>query len=184
MQLLSLLVSLTLSLLPLVKAAGTFITPGGQDGKNIYHAGGKVKVEWTGAQLPIPFCRSANSPNYPTSYTWTPRPAIYGFNKWEQNQFYLYIVYGTDFSQPFVSPSFYIRKQATTTSASTTTGSTAAPTATTTGTSSDTQQTDAPDPANSDAGGLSTGAKAGIGAGVGRRRALDHSSIGLLPTAP
>lgn len=49
MQLLSLLVSLALSLLPLAEAEGAFITPSGQDGKMItYRAGEKVDVEWSG----------------------------------------------------------------------------------------------------------------------------------------
>ncbi|KAK8034719.1 hypothetical protein PG993_009714 [Apiospora rasikravindrae] len=180
MQLLSLLVSLTLSLLPLARAEeGTFISPDGPDGKNIYQVGDKVNVEWTGTAayslLSLGYYSSSNvtvkwlisnSPNYPTSYTWTPRPAADGFEKWEEDQFYLYIVNGTDFGSPFGSPAFSIRKQATTTSAS----STGAPTPTTAPnpTPTATKQAGTPDhPANSDAGGLSTGAKAGMGAGVG-----------------
>lgn len=89
-----------------------------------------------------------------------------GFSSWEQDQFYLYIVNGTNFGAPFQSPSFYIRKQATTTSASATTSSTVLQTKGPTPTSSTTAPATS-DPANSDAEGLSTGAKAGIGAGVG-----------------
>lgn len=47
MQPLSLLVSLTLSLLPLAEADGAFIKPSGQDGKiTTYRAGEKLDVEW------------------------------------------------------------------------------------------------------------------------------------------
>ncbi|KAK7935461.1 hypothetical protein PG985_000956 [Apiospora marii] len=179
MQLPSLLVSLALSILPLARAEGAFINPSGQDGKTTttYRTGEKVDVEWSGTAdyslLSLGYYSSSNvtvkwlisnSPNYPTSYTWTPRPAMDGFSSWEQDQFYLYIVNGTNFGAPFQSPSFYIRKQATTASASTTASPTVSQTR------APTPSTTAPatsDPANSDAEGLSTGAKAGIGAGVG-----------------
>lgn len=88
------------------------------------------------------------------------------FSSWEQDQFYLYIVNGTDFGAPFQSPSFYIRKQATATSASTTTGPTVSQTAAPTP-SQTPKETGTSDPANSDTKRLSTGAKAAIGAGVG-----------------
>ncbi|KAK8066031.1 hypothetical protein PG997_012778 [Apiospora hydei] len=193
MQLLALLVSLTLPLLPLAGAEGTFITPSGPDGKNIYQVGSKVDVEWTGtadySMLSLGYYSSSNvtvkwlisnSGNYPTSYTWTPRPATDGFSKWEEDQFYLYIVNGSDFGVPFQSPAFSIRKQATTTSASSTSAPTASPTASPT----TTEQAGTPDhPANSDAEGLSTGTKAGIGAGVGGG-ALDTGPRGLLPPTP
>ncbi|KAK7967037.1 uncharacterized protein PG986_001314 [Apiospora aurea] len=181
----SLLVSLTLSLLPLAGAEGTFITPSGPDGKNFYQVGSRVDVEWTGAadysQLSLGYYSSSNvtvkspisdSLNYPTSYTWTPRPATDGFSKWGEDQFYLYIVNGSDFGLPFESPAFSIRKQATTTLASSTSAPTASPTVSPTvsptASPTATKQAGTPDhPANSDAGGLSSGAKAGIGAGVG-----------------
>ncbi|KAK8046494.1 hypothetical protein PG996_014558 [Apiospora saccharicola] len=192
MQLLSLLVSLTLSLLPLTEAEGVFINPSGQNGKmTTYRAGEKVDVEWSGTAgypiLSLGYYSSSNvtvtwlisnAQNYPTGYTWTPRPAMDGFSNWEQDQFYLYIVNGTNFGAPFQSPAFLIRKPATTTSAPTTTRSTVPQTEvpTPTPTPSPTAPAES-DPVNSDAEGLSTGAKAGIGAGVGGCALL---AIGLL----
>ncbi|KAK8100635.1 hypothetical protein PG999_011009 [Apiospora kogelbergensis] len=175
MRLLSLFVSLALSILPCaVVADGTFLTPGGDAGKTTLYTGEKFDVEWAGTAaysiLSLGYYSSSNitikwlisnSPNYPTSYTWTPRPALDGFSSWEQDQFFLYIVNGTNFGAPFQSPAFTIRKKATTTSASTTVGSTAAaPTTvpaaspTPSGASSETQQSvGASDSANIDAGG-------------------------------
>ncbi|KAK6834331.1 hypothetical protein PG987_009025 [Apiospora arundinis] len=183
MQLLPFYVSLALSLLPLAVAQGRFLTPGGEAGTITYHAGDKVDVEWTGTAaysiLSLGYYSStnttvkwliSNSPNYPTSYTWTPRPALDGFSTWEQDQFFLYIVNGTDFGSPIQSPPFNIRKQAATTSAPSTTVSTVTPTASP-------KASDTPSPVDSGDEGLSTGAKAGIGAGVGGGALL---IIGLL----
>ncbi|KAK8111508.1 uncharacterized protein PG998_007965 [Apiospora kogelbergensis] len=190
MRLLSLFVSLALSILPCaVVADGTFLTPGGDAGKTTLYTGEKFDVEWAGTAaysiLSLGYYSSSNitikwlisnSPNYPTSYTWTPRPALDGFSSWEQDQFFLYIVNGTNFGAPFQSPAFTIRKKSYNHisfdhcrihSRRPNHGPGDEPDA----------SVGASDSANIDAGGLSTGAKAGIGAGVGGGALL---IIGLL----
>ncbi|ORY56589.1 uncharacterized protein BCR38DRAFT_114536 [Pseudomassariella vexata] len=186
---------------PSVVATGHFTKPNEQNGTITFQLGEQVEVEWDKTAdysiLSLGYYSYtnqtitwliSNSPNYPTTYTWTVHAIRDGFTDAKDDEFWLYIVNGTNFGAPFQSPGFFIQSKSAatqTTKSATTISSTPNPTgAAATGTntvgegnstSSDSSSDSASTGTSSTAGNndntsnqgeLSTGARAGIGAGI------------------